>query len=44
MNGSRKKGEASYWRGIHKLHERWENVYQAMEHTLNKEIFIILPN
>jgi len=38
------KGKNFYWHGIHKLPERWENYVLAMEHTLNKSLFIILPN
>ena len=37
-------GKDFYWRGIHKLPEGWENVQQAMEHTLKKALFIILLN
>ena len=37
-----------FWRGIHKLSERWEKCVTrskcVMEHTLNKSLFIILPN
>ena len=32
------------WRGIHKLPERWEKCVTSKEYTLNKSLFIILPN
>ena len=40
----RSKWGKFYCRGVHKLPERWENVQQAIEQTLNKTLFIILPN
>ena len=33
---------AAKGRVIHKLPERWENVEQTIEHTLNKALFIVL--
>jgi len=38
------KGENFYWRGIHKLPERWEKCVTNNGATLNKSLFIILPN
>jgi len=38
------KGENFYWRGIHKLPERWEKCVTSNGATLNKSLFIILPN
>ena len=38
------KGEDFYWRGIHKLPERWEKCITSDEAYLNKALSIVLPN